>query len=178
MFCLFNSNARVSKPRSATSRDFREHLWNSLTSLGYVPPGQHPVRLQSTKFKYRNTHYKNSEKIQLFYIGLKINVLWVTQVRNRDKTNHLPLKIFIVCTQKIFNKRSFCSLKSLFISENLSFVCAFSSVIHRLKRSHNRQTEKSKLYLSYSAPCILMREISIWPLCKTWLRTWWQNLCW
>ena len=38
-----------------------------------VPSGQHPVKLQSTKFKYKNTHYKNSENIQVFYIGLKIN---------------------------------------------------------------------------------------------------------
>ena len=30
-----------------------------------VPPGQHPVRLQSAKFKYRNTHYKNRFKDEL-----------------------------------------------------------------------------------------------------------------
>ncbi len=26
--------------------------------------------------------------------------------------------------------------------------------------------------------CILMSQISIWPLRKTWLITWWQNPCW
>ncbi len=26
--------------------------------------------------------------------------------------------------------------------------------------------------------CILMSQISIWPLLKTWLSTWWQNPCW
>ena len=56
----------------------------------------------------------------------------VTQVRNRDKINHLPLMIFICLHSEdinLFNKCSFCSMKSLFISENLSFVCVFSSVI-------------------------------------------------
>ena len=124
-----------------------------------VPPGQHPVRLQRAKFKYRNTHYKYSENIQLFCIGLKINFLWiqprcqiskmlygksipynylrtkpssqiitnsnqpsrrVTQVRNRDKINHLPFMIFIWLPSEdihLFNKCSFCSIKSLYIQK-------------------------------------------------------------
>ena len=30
----------------------------------------------------------------------------------------------------------------------------------------------------YKLICILMSEISNWPLCKTWLNAWWQNPCW
>ena len=70
----------------------------------------------------------------------------VTQVRNRDKMKHLPLMIFIWLHSEdinFLNKCLFCSIKSLFISKNLSFVRTFSSVIHRLKRSHNRQTENT-----------------------------------
>ena len=66
----------------------------------------------------------------------------VTQVRNREKMNHLPLMIFIWLHSQdshLLNKCLFCSMKSLFISKNL--VRAFFSVIHRLKRSHNRQTK-------------------------------------
>ena len=63
----------------------------------------------------------------------------VTQVRNRDTIYHLPLMIFIWLHLEdinLFNKCSFCSIKSLFISQK-----TFSSVIPRLKRSHNRQTK-------------------------------------
>ena len=65
----------------------------------------------------------------------------VTQVRNGDKINHLPLIFIWLHSQYIhlLNKCLFCSIKSLFISENLRFVCLFSSVIHRLKLSQNRQ---------------------------------------
>ncbi len=31
---------------------------------------------------------------------------------------------------------------------------------------------------SYKLIWILMSQICIWPLCKTWLSTWWQNPCW
>ena len=66
----------------------------------------------------------------------------VTQVRNSNTINHLPLMIFIWLHSQdshLLNKCLFCSIKSLFISKKLSFVRAFCSVIHRLKRSHNRQ---------------------------------------
>ena len=67
----------------------------------------------------------------------------VTQVRNSNKINHLPLMTFIWLHSQdshLLNKCLFCSIKSLFIFKN-RFVCAFCSVIHRLKRSHNRQTK-------------------------------------
>ncbi len=38
--------------------------------------------------------------------------------------------------------------------------------------------QKNAFQKSYKLICILMSEISIWPLCKTWLSTWWQNPCW
>ncbi len=37
---------------------------------------------------------------------------------------------------------------------------------------------EKRISKSYKLICILMSEISIWPLCKTWLSTWWQNPCW
>ncbi len=40
------------------------------------------------------------------------------------------------------------------------------------KRSRKRIQKKS-----YKLICILMSELNIWPLCKRWLSTWWQNSC-
>ena len=71
----------------------------------------------------------------------------VTHVRNSDKMNHLPLMIFIWLHSQdsmLHIKCLFCSIKSLFISKNLNFVCAFCSVIHRLKGSHNRHSKNPK----------------------------------
>jgi hypothetical protein len=162
-------------------------LKKTLLKNATVPPGPHPVKLQSAKFKNRNTNYKNSEYIQVLYIGLKMNFLLiqprcqiskrlygeskpcdslrtapsrqtitnsnqpsrrVTQVRNRDKINHLPLIFIWLHSEDInlLNKCLFCSIKSLFISKNLHFVHAFSTVIHRFKHIHNRQAKKSILY--------------------------------
>ncbi len=42
------------------------------------------------------------------------------------------------------------------------------------KQKKSRKTFKK----SYKLICILMSQISIWPLRKTWLSTWWQNPCW
>ncbi len=39
-------------------------------------------------------------------------------------------------------------------------------------------TTKNIIQRSYKLICILMSEINIWPLRKTWLSTWWQNPCW
>ncbi len=38
--------------------------------------------------------------------------------------------------------------------------------------------QKNTFQKSYKLICILMSQISIWPLRKTWLSTWWQNPCW
>ncbi len=43
----------------------------------------------------------------------------------------------------------------------------------RITTTKSRKTQKS-----YKLICILMSKISIWPLRKTWLSTWWQNPCW
>ena len=149
-----------------------------------IPPGTPPVKLQSAKFKNRNTNYENSQNIQVLYIVLKINLFLiqprcqiskrlygksipydnlrtvpsrqiitnsnqpsrrVTQVRNREKINPLPL-IFIWWHSEdihLLNKCSFCFYK---VSLYLKTSVLFSSVIHRLKRSQNRQTKKSKFY--------------------------------
>ena len=67
----------------------------------------------------------------------------VTQVRNSDTIDHLPF-IFIWWHSQdshLLNKCLFWSIKSMFKSKNLSFVCALCSRIHRLKRRHNRQTK-------------------------------------
>ena len=92
-----------------------------------VPSGQHPVRLQSAIFNYRNAHYKNSENKTYFSIGLKINFLLNQpqchihkMLRNRDKINPLPLMIFIWWQSEdihLLNKCSFCSMKSLYIQK-------------------------------------------------------------
>ncbi len=39
-------------------------------------------------------------------------------------------------------------------------------------------TTKNIIQRSYKLICILMSEINIWPLRKTWLGTRWQNPCW
>ncbi len=38
--------------------------------------------------------------------------------------------------------------------------------------------QKTAFQKSYILICILMSQISIWPLRKTWLSTWWPNPCW
>ncbi len=48
----------------------------------------------------------------------------------------------------------------------------------RDRKQHTKQSRKTHLKKSYELICILMSEISIWPLHKTWLSTWWQNPCW
>jgi hypothetical protein len=135
-----------------------------LTSLGgvdvSVAPGQHPVKLQSAKFKNRNTHYKSSWNIQVLYMGLKVNFLliqprcqvskrlhgesipWdylrrapsrqiitnssqpsrVTQVRNSDKMNHLPLMIFICLHSQDSHLLNKCTPKTPCCTINVSFV--------------------------------------------------------
>ncbi len=39
------------------------------------------------------------------------------------------------------------------------------------------KSRKTHFKKSYKLICILMSQISIWPLRKTWLSTWWQNPC-
>ncbi len=41
-----------------------------------------------------------------------------------------------------------------------------------------KKQQKNAFQKSYKLICILMSEISIWSLRKTWLSTWWQNPCW
>jgi hypothetical protein len=68
----------------------------------------------------------------------------VTKVRNSNKINHLPLKIFIWLQSQesqLHNKCLFCSIKSLIISLKLNFVGVWCSVIHKLKR-WSKQADK------------------------------------
>ncbi len=44
------------------------------------------------------------------------------------------------------------------------------------RQNNNKKIQKNKK--SYTLICILMSQISIWTLHKTWLSTWWQNPCW
>ncbi len=44
-------------------------------------------------------------------------------------------------------------------------------------RITTKQIQKNAFQKSYKLICILRSEISIWPLHKTWLSTWWQNPC-
>ncbi len=48
------------------------------------------------------------------------------------------------------------------------------------RQNNNKKIQNGfqRIQKSYKLICILMSEISIWPLRKTWLRTWWQNPCW
>ncbi len=46
-----------------------------------------------------------------------------------------------------------------------------------LEQNNNKIIQKNVFKKSYKLIWILMREISIWPLRKTWLSTWWQNPC-
>ncbi len=45
-------------------------------------------------------------------------------------------------------------------------------------RITTKKIQKNAFQKSYKLICILMSQISIWPLRKTWLSTWWQNPCW
>ena len=60
-----------------------------------VPPGQHPVRLQSAKRKYRNTH-KNSEKkniLHRFKDELLVTPTKVSDLKNALRQKH-TLQLF------------------------------------------------------------------------------------
>ncbi len=46
------------------------------------------------------------------------------------------------------------------------------------RQNNNKKIQKNAFKKSYKLICILMSEIRIWPLRKTWLSTWWQNPCW
>ncbi len=46
------------------------------------------------------------------------------------------------------------------------------------KRLNNKKIQKNAFQISYKLICMLMSQIIIWPLHKTWLSTWWQNSCW
>ncbi len=50
------------------------------------------------------------------------------------------------------------------------------TVRDRITKTKQKNPEK-RISKSYKLICILMSEISIWPLRKTWLSTWWQNSC-
>ncbi len=46
------------------------------------------------------------------------------------------------------------------------------------ERQNNNKKSRKTVLKSYKLICILMSEISICPLRKTWLSTWWQNPFW
>jgi hypothetical protein len=68
-----------------------------------VPPGQHPVRWQSAKFKYRNTHCKNSEKdttiLNRFKDELLVNPTTVSDFKNALRRKH-TLQLFEIIAQQ------------------------------------------------------------------------------
>ncbi len=74
-----------------------------------------------------------------------------------------PLLILYVCplTKKwsVYN----CNGRFIFNSE---------------RQNNNKKNPEKCISNSYKLICILMSQISIWPLRKTWLSTWWQNPCW
>ncbi len=52
------------------------------------------------------------------------------------------------------------------------------TVRDRITKKTKNKKQKYAFKKSYKLVSILMSEISIWPLCKTWHSTWWQNPCW
>ncbi len=46
------------------------------------------------------------------------------------------------------------------------------------RQNNNKTIQKNAFQKMNTFICIVMSEISIWPLCKTRLRTWWQNPYW
>ena len=56
-----------------------------------IPPGQHPVRLQSAQFKYRNTHEKNQNTkhiLHSFKDELLVNPTTVSDLKNALRRKH------------------------------------------------------------------------------------------
>ena len=77
----------------------------------------------------------------------------VTNVRYSVKINHLPLMMFIWWHSQVSmldNKCVFCSIMSLFMSKNLSFVGEFSSEIQRHNARSQHQDEWSKSTIKVS----------------------------
>ncbi len=70
--------------------------------------------------------------------------------------------------------------KNVFDPLLILYVCHFNARFMWTVRDRITRTkiQKNTFENSYKLICILMSEISIWPLCKTWLSTWWQNPCW
>ncbi len=90
----------------------------------------------------------------------KITTLGIGTVRG--KTLFDPLLILYVCP--LTKKWSVYNFNGRFILT--------------VRDNNNKKIQKNAFQKSYKLVCILMSEISIWPLRKTWLSTWWQNPCW
>ncbi len=126
---------------------------------------------------------------RVFQCVLGGHVVWFFDEPLQKLTNHL----FSECTSVSYPVMMLVyaySGKKIFDPLLILFVCPLTkkwSVISfngrfiwtvRDRKQHTKKSRKTHLKKSYELICILMSEISIWPLHKTWLSTWWQNPCW
>ncbi len=65
------------------------------------------------------------------------------------------------------------------LTKKLSFYNFNGRFIWTLRdRISTTKIQTNTFQKSYELICILMSQITIWPLHKTWLSTWWQTPCW
>ncbi len=77
----------------------------------------------------------------------------------------------------IFHFQHFLTITKL-LTKKLSVYNFNGRFIWTVRDRITTKIQKNAFQKSYKLICILMSEISIWPLRKTWLSAWWQNPCW
>ncbi len=94
------------------------------------------------------------------YIYIYIGVLCMDNIWGKNLFDPLLILYFCPMTKKWsvynFNGRFICTVRDRITTKN----------------------PENAFQKSYKLICILMSQISIWPLRKPWLSTWWQNPCW
>ena len=93
----------------------------------------------------------------------------ITKVRNSDKLNHLPLKIFIwLQTQGSQLQTNFCSIKSFYIPKKVSVVGTLDSVIHRFPsfKMHTNESRKLPINFFQTSQTTFLNQSSGTLICK------------
>ncbi len=144
------------------------------------------LRLLLWALNYGSPFYFASNKKMVSY-----DTIWVDQYDPTVKTNSRSIvtRVALKCYQWHFFKETHCRFRhSVYILQGFCLLIYLNVLCIQWGKNiwspddfeqwgtdhevRDRQKCISKLI------SILMSEISIWPLRKTWFSTWWQNPCW
>ncbi len=100
----------------------------------------------------------------------------VPHVGYRKASDDLYHITFLQCGKNYLIPCWFCTFAHW--QRNYQSIILMVGLFEQWDRITTQKVQKNAFQKSYKLICILMSEISIWPLRKTWLSTWWQNPCW